>query len=74
MAKRRGRTVAVIALVVFILGGVSTFTGLGLLAFMRHRDLFGLGDGRSIGVSMVCMGLFGSILGVLLMRLYRNRV
>ena len=66
--------VAIIALAVFVLGGISTFTGLGLLAFMRNRDLFGLGDGRSIGVSMVCMGLIGSVLGVLLMRLYRNRV
>ena len=66
--------VAIIALVVFVLGGVFTFTGLGLLAFMRNRDLFGLGDGRSIGVSLTVMGLFGSILGVLLMRFYRNRV
>ena len=66
--------VAVIALVIFVLGGIFTFTGLGLLAFMRHRDLFGLGDGRSVGVSMTIMGLFGSILGVILMRFYRNRV
>jgi hypothetical protein len=66
--------VAVIALAVFVLGGISTFTGLGLLAFKRNSDLFGLGDGRSIGVSMVIMGLIGSILGVMLMRLYRNRV
>jgi hypothetical protein len=66
--------VAITALTVFVLGGISTFTGLGLLAFMRNRVLFGLGDGRSIGVSLVVMGLLGSILGVLLMRLYRNRV
>jgi hypothetical protein len=65
--------VAVTALAIFILGGVATFSGLGLLAFMRNRDLFGLGDGRSIGVLLVCLGLIGSILGVLLMRLYRNR-
>lgn len=65
---------AVVALVIFVLGGIATFSGLGLLAFMRHRDLFGLGDGRSIGVSLVCVGLIGSILGVLLMRFYRNRV
>ena len=66
--------VAVTALVIFILGGVATFTGLGLLAFMRDRDLFGLGDGRSMGVSLVCLGLIGSILGVLIMRIYRNRI
>jgi len=66
--------VAVTALVMFVLGGIATFTGLGLLAFMRHRDLFGLGDGRSMGVSLVIMGLIGSVLGVLLMRLCRNRI
>jgi len=65
--------VAVTALVIFILGGVATFTGLGLLAFMRDRDLFGLGDGRSMGVSLVCLGLIGSILGVFIMRVFRNR-
>jgi hypothetical protein len=73
MAKRSGMAVAVSALAIFILGGIATFSGLGLLAFMRNRDLFGLGDGRSIGILLVCLGLIGSILGVLLMRLYRNR-
>ena len=74
MAKKAGMVVPIIALATFVLGGISTFSGLGLLAFMRNRDLFGLGDGRSIGVSLTIMGLIGSILGVLLMRLYRNRV
>lgn len=73
MAKGKGMAVAVTALVIFILGGVATFTGLGLLAFMRDRDLFGLGDGRSMGVSLVCLGLIGSILGVFIMRVFRNR-
>jgi hypothetical protein len=74
LAKKRSIVVPVIALAVFVLGGLSTFTGLGLLAFMRDRMIFGLGDGRSMGVSLTIMGLIGSILGVLLMRLYRNRV
>jgi hypothetical protein len=66
--------VPIIALTTFVLGGISTFTGLGLLAFMRHRDVLGLGDGRSMGVSLVIMGLIGSIAGVLLMRIFRNRI
>ena len=66
--------VPVIALTVFVLGGISTFTGLALIAFMRNRDILGLGDGRSMGVSLTIVGLIGSILGVLLMRLFRNRV
>ena len=74
MAKKPSMVVPIIALTVFVLGGIATFSGLGLLAFMRHRDVFGLGDGRSMGVSLVIMGLIGSILGVLLMRIFRNRV
>jgi hypothetical protein len=74
LARKKGMAVAVIALAVFVLGGIFTFSGLGLLAFMGGRDLFGLGDGRSIGVFLVCVGLISSILGVFLMRLYRNRV
>jgi hypothetical protein len=74
LAKKRGIAVAVIALVIFVLGGLATFGGLGLLAFMRNRDVLGLGDGRSMGVSLVIVGLISSILGVLIMRLYRNRV
>jgi hypothetical protein len=74
LARKKGMAVAVIALAVFVLGGIFTFSGLGLLAFMGGRDLFGLGDGRSIGVLLVCVGLISSILGVFLMRLYRNRV
>ena len=74
MAKRRGMAVAIIALVIFVLGGVATFGGLALIAFMRNRDVLGLGDGRSMGVSLVIVGLISSILGVFLMRLYRNRI
>ena len=64
---------AVFALSVFVLGGISTFTGLALIAFMKNQDLFGWGEGRSIGILLVCVGLVASILGVLVMRLVRNR-
>jgi hypothetical protein len=65
---------AVFALSIFILGGILTFVGLGLIAFMKGRDLFGLGEGRSFGILLFCVGLISSILGVLVMRLIRNRV
>ena len=74
MAKNNGMAGAVFALSIFILGGVLTFTGLGLIAFMKGRDLFGLGEGRSFGILLFCVGLLSSILGVLVMRLIRNRV
>ena len=65
---------AVFALSIFILGGVFTFSGLALIAFMKGRDLFGLGEGRSFGILLVCLGLIASILGVFVMRLIRNRL
>jgi len=68
-----GLVVGISALVLFVIGGLATFTGLGLLGFMKHKDVLGLGDGRSIGTSLIIMGLFGSIVGVLMMRLCRNR-
>jgi len=73
MAKKQGSTLAVIALVTYILGGLATFGGLALVAFMKGRDLLGIGDGRSIGWLFLCSGLCFSILGVLLMRIFRNR-
>jgi len=66
-------TGAIFALSTFILGGVMTFSGLGLIAFMKNRDLFGMGEGRSFGILLVCVGLLASILGVLIMRIMRNR-
>jgi len=73
VAKKSGMAGAVCALSMFILGGVLTFSGLGLIAFMKERDLFGLGEGRSFGILLLCIGLISSILGVLIMRLVRNR-
>jgi len=73
VARSKGMAGAVFALSVFILGGISTFTGLGLIAFMKNRDLFGWGEGRSFGILLLCLGLLSSILGVLVMRLVRNR-
>ena len=73
MAKKQGITLAVVAFGIYILGGIATFGGLGLIAFMHGRDLLGWGEGRSIGYLFLCVGLAFSILGVLLMRIFRNR-
>lgn len=73
MASLKGSGLGIVALAVYVIGGVSTFGGLGLVAFMKGSDLFGLGDGRSIGWLFLCVGLCLSILGVLLMRIFRNR-
>ena len=73
MAQKQGMALAIVAFAIYILGGIGTFGGLGLIAFMKGRDLWGWGDGRSIGFLALCVGLCLSVLGVLLMRIFRNR-
>ena len=73
MAKNQGIGLAVVAFGTYIVGGLATFGGLALMALMHGRDLLGWGDGRSIGYLFLCVGLSLSILGVLLMRIFRNR-
>ena len=73
MARKQGITLAIVAFAVYIVGGIGTFGGLGLIAFMKGRDLWGWGDGRTIGYLFLCVGLTLSVLGVLLMRIFRNR-
>lgn len=64
---------AILALVIFIVGGIATFAGMALVVFMRGRDLWGWGEGHTLGYLFLAVGLALSILGVLLMRIFRNR-
>jgi hypothetical protein len=73
MAKKQGMALGVVALVLYIIGGISTFFGLYLIAMMDGRDFLGWGDGRSLGYVFLCAGLSLSIMGVLFMRIFRNR-
>lgn len=73
MAMGKGSGLAIAALVIYMVGGAAIFGGLFLAFFMKGRDLFGMGDGRSLGWVFLCAGLCFSMLGVLLMRFYRNR-
>ena len=73
MAGKPGMALAVVALALYIIGGIGTFAGLGLIGFMNGQNLLGWGDGRSIGYLFLCVGLSLSIMGVLLMRIFRNR-
>jgi hypothetical protein len=73
MVKKQGIGLAIIAFAVYIFGGVGTFGGIVLIVLMENKDLWGWGEGRAIGYLLLCVGLCLSILGVLFMRLFRNR-
>lgn len=73
MAKKKGIALGVAALVVYIIGGIATFCGMGMVLFMKGENLLGWGDGRSIGFLFLFTGLCFSLFGVLLMRIFRNR-
>ncbi|WP_303721545.1 hypothetical protein [Malonomonas rubra] len=72
--KDKDLLLSIIAIVVYILGGIGTFAGIGLILLMKGQDLWGLGEGHTVGYLLVCVGLIFSILGVLIMRILRNRI
>jgi uncharacterized membrane protein YgdD (TMEM256/DUF423 family) len=73
MAYKQKIGLAIVAFSVYIIGGIGCFSGILLILAMKGRDLWGYGDGRTIGYLFLCVGVSLSILGVLLMRIFRNR-
>jgi hypothetical protein len=73
MKNLNGIKLGLAALSVYILGGIGVFGGIWLIVFMRGKDLLGLGQGHTIGYLLLCVGAAFSILGVTLMRIFRNR-
>jgi hypothetical protein len=68
-----GMKLGIVALAVYIIGGIGIFSGICLIVFMRGTDLWGLGAGHTVGYLLLCVGAALSILGVTLMRIFRNR-
>ncbi len=64
---------SILAIGVYIVGGVGALIGVGLILLMKGKDLWGLGDGYTLGYLFVAVGLVMTILGVLIMRILRNR-
>jgi len=73
MKSINGIKLGIAALAIYIIGGIGVFGGIGMIAFLKGHDLWGWGDGRSIGYLFLCVGTALSILGVMLMRIFRNR-
>jgi len=69
----RGWLLAGMALLVYIVGGVSVMVGLVLIGIVGERDLWGWGRADSLGYMFFGVGLCLTILGVLVMRIMRNR-
>lgn len=64
---------SIFSLGIYIVGGLMTFLGVGVVLLMKGKDLWGWGDAYGIGYLMICVGLVLTILGVLAMRIVRNR-
>ena len=75
MIRKSGLKLGIAALVVYIFGGIGVFGGIWLIVFRRGIDVMGLGLGlgHSIGYLLLTTGTAFSILGVILMRIFRNR-
>jgi len=72
--KDKDLLLSIFAIAVYIIGGIGTFGGVAMILLMKGKDLWGLGEGHTLGYLFVCVGLVMSILGVLVMRILRNRL
>ncbi len=64
---------SITAFALYITGGFGIFGGIALVILMRGQDLLGWGDAKTIGYLLMCVGVCFSIMGVLFIRLVRNR-
>ena len=71
--KWRGWILAGMALAIYLVGGLGVMAGLILIGVVGARDLWGWGQADAIGYLFLGVGLCLTILGVLVMRIMRNR-
>ena len=72
---RRGSGVywAVLALSLYVAGGLLVMAGLIMIGILGTQDLWGWGEARGMGYMAFGVGILLSILGVMIMRIMRNR-
>ncbi|MDH3997954.1 MAG: hypothetical protein OET90_03845 [Desulfuromonadales bacterium] len=73
VAKWRGWVLPGTALVIYVVGGLMVMTGLVMIGILGSQDLWGWGEARGLGYLVFGVGIIFSILGVLMVRIIRNR-
>jgi hypothetical protein len=64
---------SIMALALYIGGGLATFGGVVLLLLTKGKDLWGVAEGHTLGYLLVLSGLILSISGVIIMKILRSR-
>ncbi|NOR50141.1 MAG: hypothetical protein GQ530_03795 [Desulfuromonadales bacterium] len=62
-----------LALSFYVFGGLLIMAGLVMIGILGAQDLWGWGEASSIGYMAFGIGIFLSVMGVLIMRIMRNR-
>lgn len=74
MKKSTGYALIYASLVLYILGGLGIFSGVALMVLMKGKSYGDWGRMDSFGYVLLFVGLGLTILGVLFMRIIRNRL
>ncbi len=69
----RGWVWAGLALGMYVVGGLLIMSGLVMIGVLGAQDLWGWGEARGIGYMAFALGIVLSVMGVLVMRVMRNR-
>lgn len=73
MSGLKGWVLAGLALSFYVVGGLLVMAGLVMIGLLGSQDLWGWGEARGMGYMAFGVGIVLSILGVMIMRIMRNR-
>jgi hypothetical protein len=74
MKKKTGYALIYASLVLYLFGGLGIFSGVAMMVLMKGKSYGDWGRMDSFGYVLLFAGLSLSILGVILMRIIRNRL
>ena len=73
MSGWRGWVFAGLALSLYVVGGLLIMAGLVMIGILGAQDLWGMGEARGMGYMAFGIGIVLSVMGVIIMRIMRNR-